>query len=212
VFAAPQAGTTPLFRLFNGSNGDHVYTTSATDRTSWYLNANGQYVQVDLAGNISGAQPVGSRFGRARNALTETGVVDAVLVRGQYTYVFSGAEYFRYTGEAFAVQDEGYPKPIASNTEELPAWKRVDAAFTSPGGTAYFFSNELKAFVTSTALRNPRPITDFWGKEKEKDKASKDDKTTKETKDTKNEKATAGTRSSTVGSWTPRWSAASPPT
>ena len=119
--------------------------------------------------------------------------MDAVLVRGQYTYVFSGAEYFRYTGEAFAVQDEGYPKPIASNTEELPAWKRVDAAFTSPGGTAYFFSNELKAFVTSTALRNPRPITDFWGKEKEKDKASKDDKTTKETKDTKNEKATAGT-------------------
>jgi hypothetical protein len=143
---------------------------TSPDGTSWYLNAEGQYVQVDRAGKISEAQPVGSRFGRARNALTETGVVDAVLVRGQYTYVFSGAEYFRYTGEPFAVLDDGYPKPIASNTEDLPAWKRVDAAFTSPGGTAYFFSNELKAFVTSTALRTPRSITDSWGKVKEKEK------------------------------------------
>jgi hypothetical protein len=148
---------------------------TSPDGTSWYFNANGQYVRVDPAGNISAAQPVGGRFGRARNALTETGVVDAVLVRGQYTYVFSGAEYFRYTGEPFAVLDEGYPKSIASNTDDLPAWQRVDAAFTSPGGTAYFFSNELKAFVTSTALRTPRSITDFWGKKKEKEK-EKDDK------------------------------------
>jgi hypothetical protein len=38
VFAATQPGTTPLFRMFNFANGDHFYTTSATERNNAVLN------------------------------------------------------------------------------------------------------------------------------------------------------------------------------
>jgi hypothetical protein len=137
------------------------------DGTTWYFSADGQCVEVDAGGTVSAPQPVGSRFGRARNGLSTNGVVDAVLVHGQFSYVFSGAEYYRYKGEPFAVLDEDYPKPLASNTDDLPTWRRVDAAFTSPGGTSYFFSNDRASFVSSTSLRSQRPISAFWGKVKD---------------------------------------------
>ncbi|HVN10804.1 MAG TPA: neuraminidase-like domain-containing protein, partial [Kineosporiaceae bacterium] len=135
--------------------------------TTWYFSADGQCVDVHADGTAGTARPVGTRFGRTRNGLSTDGVVDAVLVRGQYSYVFRGAEYYRHSGEPFAVLEDDYPKPLASNTDDLPPWRRVDAAFTSPGGTSYYFSNELQAFVSSTSPRTLRPIRDFWGKVKE---------------------------------------------
>jgi hypothetical protein len=32
VFDAPRAGVVPLYRLFHPGNGDHFYTTNATER------------------------------------------------------------------------------------------------------------------------------------------------------------------------------------
>src|SRR5205085_405977 len=52
--------------------------------TTWYFSADGTCAEVDAKGTVGEAQPVGSRFGRARNGLSTNGMVDAVLVGGQH--------------------------------------------------------------------------------------------------------------------------------
>ncbi len=89
-----------------------------------------------------------------------------------------GAEYFRYQRRAFRRR---WTRPIRSPSRRTRTACPPGSASTprSPhrAGRTYFFSNELQAFVTSDALRSPRPIRDFWGKVKQKDdKAGKDDK------------------------------------
>ena len=47
--------------------------------------------------------------------------MDATLVHGDVSFLFSGDEYVRYTGAEYEYVDEGYPRPIAGNLrrEEL---------------------------------------------------------------------------------------------
>ncbi|GAA0994539.1 hypothetical protein GCM10009555_087220 [Acrocarpospora macrocephala] len=103
-----------------------------------------------------------ARWGVLSNALTSTGIVDAVLVRKDFTYLFSGHEYYRYRGRPFGPVDPGYPKAIESNTEDLPRWSRIDAAFTAANGTEYFFSHERDGYVESGALDQLKPVKDKW--------------------------------------------------
>ncbi|MEV8441616.1 hemopexin repeat-containing protein [Actinosynnema sp. NPDC051121] len=86
---------------------------------------------------------IADRWGRKTTDLAGTGVVDAVLRRGdrdhERTYVFSGGQYFRYSG-VFGTLDPGYPKDIATNTEGFPRWERIDAAFTDLNDVEWFHS------------------------------------------------------------------------
>jgi hypothetical protein len=48
--------------------------------------------------------------------------------------VFTDDRYVRFTGTPFEKIDPGYPKKIRHNTERLPRWSKVDAAFTGWDG------------------------------------------------------------------------------
>ncbi|MEV1238908.1 hemopexin repeat-containing protein [Nonomuraea sp. NPDC049750] len=101
------------------------------------------------------------RWGIVGTGLLRSGVVDAVLVRGGHIYVFSGAEYYRYSGPPFGAPDTGYPKPLNTNPDNLPHWTKVDAAFTLDG-TEYFLSFAAKRYVDSTNPTELKPISSRW--------------------------------------------------
>ncbi|MBT2233166.1 hemopexin repeat-containing protein [Nonomuraea sp. NEAU-A123] len=101
------------------------------------------------------------RWGIIGTGLLRSGVVDAVLVRQGHTYVFSGAEYYRYSGRPFGPLDAGYPQPIATNAENLPPWTQVDAAFTLDG-KEYFLSRARDGYVDSEDLRTLKRLETRW--------------------------------------------------
>ena len=144
---------------------------TAPGGSTWFFDAAGEYVEVDPRSGPGGPRPVAARFGRERNALTEGGVVDAVVARNGVVYVLTGRRYVRYSDGAFGVPDPGYPRDIESNTDGLPRWSRIDAAFTAPGGTTYYFSDE-RGFVTSPPVSTPtsppisgaQAVRDVFGK------------------------------------------------
>jgi hypothetical protein len=84
--------------------------------------------------------------------LARTGAVDAVLRRGDKVYLFSGPQYFRYSGVPFGTVDPGYPKDLATNTENLPRWPKIDAAFTDLTDTEWFYSAERDRIEQGGAL------------------------------------------------------------
>lgn len=80
-------------------------------------------------------------WGQVANHLAETGIVDAAFVGlDGKTYLFSGTQYYRYSGYNYAEVDEGYPRTIASDWGGL---QKVDAAFVLDGKT-YLFGTVVK--------------------------------------------------------------------
>ncbi|MEU6778308.1 hemopexin repeat-containing protein [Nonomuraea angiospora] len=88
------------------------------------------------------AYPLGL-LGRVRNTITDRGKVDAALVRGEHTFLFSGDQYVRYTGADYRYVDEGYPRTIEDDWGGLPPEFEdgVDAAFIKDG-RVYFFKGD----------------------------------------------------------------------
>ncbi|NUT92850.1 MAG: hypothetical protein HOY78_12595, partial [Saccharothrix sp.] len=86
---------------------------------------------------------IAGRWGRRATHLTRSGQVDAVLHRrdddGEHTFVFSGGQYFRYSG-LFGTLDAEYPKDILTNDDGFPRWHRIDAAFSDLNGAEWFYS------------------------------------------------------------------------
>ena len=109
-------------------------------------------------------------LGRIRNNIAERQRVDAAFVAGQYTYLFSGDQYVRYSGTEYDFADDGYPKAIdAALADELrlpPLPKAflggVDAAFRGPGGETFLFKG--KQLLRSVAQPAEQPVKDQWGK------------------------------------------------
>ena len=73
------------------------------------------------AGSATPSSPSGDghhdirSLGRVRNILAERGRVDAALVTGGRTLLFSGDQYVRYSGSTTAWVDEGYPAEIGAS-------------------------------------------------------------------------------------------------
>ncbi|MFI6924987.1 hemopexin repeat-containing protein [Nonomuraea spiralis] len=129
--------------------------------TRYFFNNAGRFY-VELAADRPDASrlsrlPIAGQWGHVPTPLYQSGVVDAVLVRGGQTYLFAGPEYYRYSGSPFGLLDEGYPKQLATNEERLPKWPKVDAAGSLPGDKEYFFSREL-GYVDSDSLDAPRKL------------------------------------------------------
>jgi hypothetical protein len=121
-----------------------------------------QYLQVKPKGKLGAPEPTGPRWGQVRTVLGEAGPVDAVLVRGEHTFVVSGRRYVRFTGTPFVTADAGYPKDLAGNDDGLPRWTSLGAAFTGPDGAEYFLDGTGGRYVTGKDLEHPHPIAEFW--------------------------------------------------
>lgn len=109
---------------------------------------------------------VNSKWGRVLNNIELNNTVDAALVRGDKTYLFSGDQYFRYSGPDYTALDEGYPKKIATwNAHEdclFPAAFNggISAAFTAKDSKSYFFSGSQ--YISSEPGAQPGQIKDAW--------------------------------------------------
>jgi hypothetical protein len=133
------------------------------DGTRYFFdNSAHHYVAVPPQGDVGESADIAARWGRPRSVLPAPGPVDAVLRRGDHTFVFSGESYLRFTGTPFLEADGGYPRRLAGNDERLPGWPRVDVAFTGADGVEYFGSRERGEYVTSAELEKPRPLHDLW--------------------------------------------------
>ncbi|WP_299453296.1 hemopexin repeat-containing protein [uncultured Microscilla sp.] len=86
-------------------------------------------------------------WGIVQNNIQITGTVDAVLsgLDGR-VYVFSGDQYFRYSGSNYAKVDPGYPR---TTSEDFKGLMQVEAAFVLDGKTYLFgiAENEKRMYV-----------------------------------------------------------------
>ncbi|MEV0620282.1 hemopexin repeat-containing protein [Nonomuraea sp. NPDC050404] len=122
------------------------------DGPAFYFDGVGkQFTEVTTGTPRSTATTIATEWGNVGNSLTRTGVVDAVLVRGRLTYVFSGTQYYCFRNKPFGALEPGYPRLISANNDGFPQWERLDGAFTAPDGTEYFFSGKLRHVVPSAS-------------------------------------------------------------
>ncbi|NUR90360.1 MAG: hypothetical protein HOY71_40315, partial [Nonomuraea sp.] len=158
---APQPLSSNTDRLPTGWNPIDA-ACELPDGTRYFFNNTGGFYVEAPPGRPDATRltrlSIGARWGLVSTPLYESGVVDAVLVRNGNTYLFSGPDYYRYSGTPFGPLDEGYPKKIATNEEGLPKWPRVDAAGALPGGKEYFFYSRELGYVDSTSLGTPRKL------------------------------------------------------
>ncbi|GGK95923.1 hypothetical protein Sme01_31310 [Sphaerisporangium melleum] len=121
--------------------GRTVDAAVADDRTACLVVGG----SVHVVSRAAAADRPLSAFGRVRNTIVEQEKVDAALVSGAHTYLFSGDQYVRYTGTEYAYADDGYPRTIGANlaldlriSEPLTDFADgLDAAFRAPGHTVH---------------------------------------------------------------------------
>ncbi|RIK36816.1 MAG: hypothetical protein DCC55_26150, partial [Chloroflexi bacterium] len=112
---------------------------------------------------LNDKQATRQRWGKVRNNIAETGIVDAATEIGGKIYLFSGNQYLTYS-HGLKLADAGCPKSLADNHDQLPLWERVDAAFTASDGKTYFFRHDSQEYVVSTALNDKHATRQRWGK------------------------------------------------
>ncbi|MGB6301949.1 MAG: neuraminidase-like domain-containing protein, partial [Rivularia sp. (in: cyanobacteria)] len=109
-------------------------------------------------------QSIKDKWGKETNNIAETGIIDAAFYDANQIYLFSGNQYFVYSGDDEQIND-GYPKAIDKNTENLPNWNEINAVLTTnENGKKYFFNNKDKTFVDSVNLNNSITTAEKWGR------------------------------------------------
>jgi hypothetical protein len=106
------------------------------------------------------------RLGRIRNTIADRQRVDAALVDGTHTYLFSGDQFVRYTGGDYLLADEGYPKPLSEfDLIRLPqpGLDGIDAALAAADGSCYVFTGRTFLHGLGTD-RTEGPIAGTWGR------------------------------------------------
>ena len=155
------------------AGGDPVIDAAVGNGRSVYvfLSADCHVASRALQADYELAQTVG----RVRNTLASRHRVDAALVIGEHTLLFSGDQYVRYTGGEYGFVDEGYPQALATSLPaELgfsilpePFSDRIDAAVRGADGVTYLFTGDQYLAVdpaANQAAPAPQPITGTWGK------------------------------------------------
>ncbi|WP_061300608.1 hemopexin repeat-containing protein [Herbidospora cretacea] len=129
----------------------------------YYFN-DADFVVIKPTGPVrTTTEKIADKWGNvADSELAKTGRVDAVLVRDGHYFIFTGAEYYRFTG--LNRMDLGYPKAIRNNPDQLPNWTSVDVAFTI-GATEYFINgdNLVTRDVNTGALSTSSSVSKKWG-------------------------------------------------
>jgi hypothetical protein len=117
---------------FNGMvhNGRCVYVFT---RDSLFTGAADKYQQYSIDG-----------LGSVPNNFTDGGNVDAAFVdaANQLTYLFSGEQYIRYSGDDYRYMDDGYPKIIANNlAQDLSLAAELPESFLDGFDAAFYLSS-----------------------------------------------------------------------
>ncbi|GAB4384359.1 MAG: hypothetical protein Kow00121_47710 [Elainellaceae cyanobacterium] len=165
---AEYAQASAPFAFFNGllDNGRCLYFFT---RNTLFTSSPNTYIVYDIDG-----------LGHVDNNFTAGGYVDAAFVdpeNGQ-TYLFSGEQYIRYSGNRYRYIDEGYPKIIAESLaaelglDHLNEIYRngIDAAFYLANLGLVFFNerNYLNVITpgnrTRSSSSNEGDIREVWGK------------------------------------------------
>ncbi|WP_285584997.1 hemopexin repeat-containing protein [Herbidospora sp. NBRC 101105] len=122
------------------------------------------FVVIKPSGPIrTTTEKIADRWGDVGDSeLSRTGRVDAVLVRDGHYFIFTGAEYYRFTG--LNRMDLGYPKLIRDNPDGLPKWNSINVAFTM-GGIEYFIngSDLVTRDIESGVFSTPTKVASQWG-------------------------------------------------
>lgn len=112
-------------------------------------------------------------LGDVDNNFTRGGIVNAAFVdtEREYTYLFSGEQYIRYSGDSYRYIDDGYPKIITESLADELAIDTltedyrngIDAAFyhTSTGPVLF---NERQYLYANDGAATEGNISDVWGK------------------------------------------------
>lgn len=112
------------------------------------------------AASIS-ANKTKDHWGIVQNDIWDQGLVDAAFVGlDGKTYLFSGEQYIRYSGESYKWVDEGYPRTIQDDWGGL---KKVDAAFVLDGKTYLYekIGNNQQKYVRYSSNDYSTPDEDY---------------------------------------------------
>jgi hypothetical protein len=149
------------------------YGAAFVSGTTFYLFKSDEYMRMNSVPdsfaqvNWKASGKISQAWGREKNNLSQNGVVDAAFQDGRKTFLFSGNEYYVYTadnkGKIGDFVDAGYPKKLSTNSEKLPKWTELSAAFRSGDGKTYFFNNTTQKYVVSGALSTAKDIKGRWG-------------------------------------------------
>ena len=106
-------------------------------------------------------RPVQEHWGRLVSNLERTGRVDAAVTlvssKVRYRYLFSGDQFYRYSGDDQKFVDEGYPLRIRTSLRgephfahlDAPADRGIDGVWADTGNVFVFISDRI--YVASTA-------------------------------------------------------------
>jgi hypothetical protein len=85
-------------------------------------NEDSRAIMIPPTGRVPAQQPTNRRWGLRPTVLPVADTaVDAVLVRGEATFVCYGGQYVRFTGTPFGRIDDGYPRlPWEAHRSEEP--------------------------------------------------------------------------------------------
>lgn len=110
-----------------------------------HLFKDNQVVSLNSPHESVSAKLVKEDWGKVPNQIIETEKIDAAFVGlDGLTYIFSGSQYIRYSGEDYSQVDEGFPRQIE---EDWGGLKNVYAAFTLDGKTYLFGKQEANGNV-----------------------------------------------------------------
>ena len=178
----------PIERLFPGfgqgldaPDGLHTAFTALDGATYFFFD---DTFARFADGGFGPLTPTRDRWGLSPNPfVTEGGTVDAAFVWGQYTFLFSGDRYVRYTGPRYRAIDPGYPKKTAGNLRAEEPFTNLpdtfDDALDQPvdavignertihlivGGVCHTVSPKLSGTYTLAGIGRPRNTIEESGK------------------------------------------------
>lgn len=110
-------------------------------------------------------------LGQMQNLIGTDGLVDGAWTTDTHLYLFSGSQYVRYSLNRFDRSlrnldfvDEGYPKAIAGNLEDLPQWAGIGAGATMATGKTVFFTVDGKAYAEAGRGDELNDTATGWGR------------------------------------------------
>ena len=127
------------------------------DGCYFFDNAAGTYVVVPGDASTPAApRPITERWGRWPRP-TPQSPFDAVLVRGDQTFVFSGGQYSRYPTGRFDHPDPGYPRDLAGNPDDLPSLPGTDVPLRLRDVTGNVFTRPGSAMIVGVVKPGDLP-------------------------------------------------------
>ncbi|AOW98559.1 hypothetical protein BJP34_03050 [Moorena producens PAL-8-15-08-1] len=164
----PASGATDTYEKGSISTPDATFTMNAAfvaNNQLYAFSKEGGYTKTAVpqstdTWNISSITATKDKWGKVVNKIQQDNWVDAACVIEGKTYLFRDDQYVRYSNGYDGLVDDGYPRKLSENKDNLPQWESMDAAFEY-GNKSYFIKGDQ--YVTSDDLNTPLKISDkLW--------------------------------------------------